>query len=420
MKNKVIIAVVIITMILLFSIPNNVEASLTNLANSMHIGQTNAINSSREMTESILGTFQVLGSVVSVIALIIIGMRYVFSSLEEKAQMKGVIGYYITGCVLVFATSNVVGGAWNVLDGIEHNWKSVETAGTCTTAGKITYTCQDPGCGKVKEEKTSKDPNNHVGGWTNGAITRAATCIAKGKRNQKCNGCSATKSVDIPINADNHTHWSAWTETKAATCTAKGWKERTCTDCKVGKDGTEIAKNLSAHKWDNSMPPQEDREKYLRNAATCVSKPQYYHVCGNGCGAQDPDGSWFENGRKDTNNHNFGDWREWISGSATCVKKGTYYRGCNWCGTTQEEDRYNPDNHQGGIEDRYEVHTVEKSHNKIKACNKCDQKLYDASVNELCTWENDSSIDLTGAPPGTKAWKCRYCNNRKMEFQYGR
>ena len=268
--------ILIFIMILLLSIPNNVEASLIDLANTMHIGQTNAINSSREMTESILGTFQVLGSVVSVIALIIIGMRYVFSSLEEKAQMKGVIGYYITGCVLVFATSNVVGGAWNVLDGIEHNWKSVETAGTCTTAGKITYTCQDPGCGKVKEEKTSKDPNNHVGGWTNGAITRAATCIAKGKRNQKCNGCSATKSVDIPINADNHTHWSAWSTTLAAKCTAKGKKERTCTDCNAGKEEEYIAK--LGHDYPNNWVNDPD------NRGTCTSKPKEMRVCKrNGC-----------------------------------------------------------------------------------------------------------------------------------------
>ena len=58
------------------------------------------------------------GSVISVIALLIIGFRYMMSSLEDRAAMKGVMIYYIIGAVLVFATSNVLSIVYNVINDI--------------------------------------------------------------------------------------------------------------------------------------------------------------------------------------------------------------------------------------------------------------------------------------------------------------
>ena len=66
-----------------------------------------------------VGIFQVVGSVISIIALVIIGFRYMFSSVQEKAEVKGVIGYYIVGAILVFATSNVLSVVYNVITSIK-------------------------------------------------------------------------------------------------------------------------------------------------------------------------------------------------------------------------------------------------------------------------------------------------------------
>ena len=79
------------------------------------IGNSGAEESSKEITERLLGIVQVIGSVVSVIALLIIGFRYMFSSLEEKANMKGILIYYVIGAVLVFATSNVLSVVYKVI-----------------------------------------------------------------------------------------------------------------------------------------------------------------------------------------------------------------------------------------------------------------------------------------------------------------
>lgn len=56
---------------------------------------------------AILRVIQAVGSVVSVIALVIIGMKYMFASVEEKAKYKETLVPYIIGCVLVFATTTI-------------------------------------------------------------------------------------------------------------------------------------------------------------------------------------------------------------------------------------------------------------------------------------------------------------------------
>ena len=56
----------------------------------------------------IMGPIQVIGSLVSVIAIIIIGIKYMLGSVEEKAQYKETLGPYFLGAVLVFGITNVV------------------------------------------------------------------------------------------------------------------------------------------------------------------------------------------------------------------------------------------------------------------------------------------------------------------------
>lgn len=91
----------------------------TTIDTDVEIGKTDQILYSKKATERMFGIVQVIGSLISVIALSIIGIRYMLSSVEEQAKMKGVIGYYITGAVLVFATSNVLSIAYNIIRSLE-------------------------------------------------------------------------------------------------------------------------------------------------------------------------------------------------------------------------------------------------------------------------------------------------------------
>lgn len=116
---KTIIFLILITMIIGILISNSVRVlGYQGIDTDISIGGTDKDESSKKITGIILGRIQVVGSVISVVALLIIGLRYMFSSLEEKANMKGVLIYYIVGCILVFATSNILGIVYEIFEGL--------------------------------------------------------------------------------------------------------------------------------------------------------------------------------------------------------------------------------------------------------------------------------------------------------------
>lgn len=67
-----------------------------------------------EIGNRIMGPIQVIGSLASVIAIIIIGIKYMLGSVEEKAQYKETLGPYFLGAVLVFGITNVVSIIYDV------------------------------------------------------------------------------------------------------------------------------------------------------------------------------------------------------------------------------------------------------------------------------------------------------------------
>lgn len=91
----------------------------THIDINVQLGTTDSISYSKDMTEKLLGVVQLIGSIISVIALAILGIRYMVSSAEEQAKMKGVLSYYVIGAVLVFATSNILSIAYKLIRGLE-------------------------------------------------------------------------------------------------------------------------------------------------------------------------------------------------------------------------------------------------------------------------------------------------------------
>ena len=49
----------------------------------------------------------IIGSGISIIALMLLGIKYMMGSVEEKAEYKQTMIYYIIGAILVFAISNI-------------------------------------------------------------------------------------------------------------------------------------------------------------------------------------------------------------------------------------------------------------------------------------------------------------------------
>ena len=61
----------------------------------------------KEKIENVLGIVQVIGSVVSVIMLMAIGIKYMLGSVEEKAEYKKTIIPYLIGAALVFSGTTI-------------------------------------------------------------------------------------------------------------------------------------------------------------------------------------------------------------------------------------------------------------------------------------------------------------------------
>ena len=58
------------------------------------------------------------GSILSVIILIVLGIKYMLGSLEEKAQYKKTLVPYLIGAFVLFAGSNLAGIIYNLVNEI--------------------------------------------------------------------------------------------------------------------------------------------------------------------------------------------------------------------------------------------------------------------------------------------------------------
>ena len=62
-----------------------------------------------ELGQNIIQIISVVGSIASVIVLIVLGIKYMMGSAEEKAEYKKTLLPYIIGAALVFAASSIAG-----------------------------------------------------------------------------------------------------------------------------------------------------------------------------------------------------------------------------------------------------------------------------------------------------------------------
>lgn len=63
----------------------------------------------------ILGAIQMVGSLTAVICLIVLGVRYMMGSVEEKAEYKKTLLPYFIGAMLVFGITNLLKVVYDVM-----------------------------------------------------------------------------------------------------------------------------------------------------------------------------------------------------------------------------------------------------------------------------------------------------------------
>ena len=60
------------------------------------------------MASTIVGALTTVGIVVAVVGIIILGLKYMMGSVEQKADYKKTMIPYLVGCILIFSISTIV------------------------------------------------------------------------------------------------------------------------------------------------------------------------------------------------------------------------------------------------------------------------------------------------------------------------
>lgn len=109
MKKLVKILPIVLFVVILISTVANVAMAVTDPA-SISGTDTKAFDS---IGGKIIGMVQAIGSIVAVLILVVLGIKYMMGSAEEKAEYKKTFIPYLIGAILVFAASNIAGMVYN-------------------------------------------------------------------------------------------------------------------------------------------------------------------------------------------------------------------------------------------------------------------------------------------------------------------
>lgn len=114
-KSKFIISIFITILIIIFPLIVNGSLDTFNPTKYKPVDiEKKDVKNVYAMGGKIAGIIQIVGTAVSVGTMIIIGIRYVISSADEKAEYKERMFPYFIGAVLLFGASNVVNLAYKM------------------------------------------------------------------------------------------------------------------------------------------------------------------------------------------------------------------------------------------------------------------------------------------------------------------
>ena len=97
-----IVSIILITLTIISISLNCFAISPSDITGSASVSGTTEI---KTLGNSIVGILQVVGIVLSVVVIIVLGIKYMLGSAEEKSEYKKSMLPYIVGAALIFAGS---------------------------------------------------------------------------------------------------------------------------------------------------------------------------------------------------------------------------------------------------------------------------------------------------------------------------
>ena len=118
MKKQIkIVSMMLVIFMVVATLSNIVLASSTIEQQIQTIGNGNqAVNADEvvNLGATIVTIMQTVGIVVAVVILLILGIKYMIGSAEEKAEYKKTMIPYLVGAILIFASTTIVNVVYNM------------------------------------------------------------------------------------------------------------------------------------------------------------------------------------------------------------------------------------------------------------------------------------------------------------------
>lgn len=117
---KKCVSIIIIIILMIFCFCNCIYAdSITDSMQDKWNADSSSATSIRKMGGKVLYVAQLVGSSVAIITLTILGIKYMYSSTNEKATIKEKLMAYVIGAVILFGFSIVLGIINSFISGIQ-------------------------------------------------------------------------------------------------------------------------------------------------------------------------------------------------------------------------------------------------------------------------------------------------------------
>ena len=112
-QKKIIIFFTIILIIISFFLYKVNAFSFEDLSGTTYSG-----SDAKDLGNKIITTISTIGSIVSVTVLVIIGVKYMFGSIEERAEYKKTMIPYLVGVFLVFSVTTIPQLIYSLVNGL--------------------------------------------------------------------------------------------------------------------------------------------------------------------------------------------------------------------------------------------------------------------------------------------------------------
>lgn len=121
MKNIKMISRIVSTLLIVFMLVSVVTPVFAVGGDpSKYNGSGANVNTSKidSLGQNIISIVATVGSIVSVVVLVVLGIKYMMGSAEEKAEYKKTFIPYIVGAILIFAASTIANVIYQFATGL--------------------------------------------------------------------------------------------------------------------------------------------------------------------------------------------------------------------------------------------------------------------------------------------------------------